>query len=310
MKRKKVPAWLVFTRKERNVALWIAVCILVIRLYPLLKNSWGSQKEVWSPPAFFDTWFASDTFSASPFSPFDPDSADAERPYTFDRTDLRTAQTHRLSQAHFFSPDTALVSDWENTGIPRDLAFRITKYIRAGAEIHTADDLMRVYGMDSILLAQIKPWMVLPEKGNELSINSPEEDFGEPEVVQLEQCSIASLRALGFSSYEAKRISDFVSSAGGLYSIDQLYGLYGIDSIHLHTVESYLLFDPAAIKLLHLNSTGFDKLAAHPYLSDKLAREIISYREKTGKFYAVSEVMKVQGMSKYLYEKLKPYLAL
>lgn len=115
---------------------------------------------------------------------------------------------------------------------------------------------------------------------------------------------------LGFSADNAIRIIKFRESAGGIYSLDQLHTVFGIDMETLENVKAYLTVDKNHLIKININTVSFEQLANHAYISDELAQAIIDYKNLTGKFYSINELMKVKGMYPSLFEKLKPYLIL
>ena len=63
--------------------------------------------------------------------------------------------------------------------------------------------------------------------------------------------------------------------------------------------EVFLKFD--------LNKASYSDLKKIKGIGDKLARNILSYREKYGRFYSVRELKKVKGIGEKKYEKIAPH---
>lgn len=59
---------------------------------------------------------------------------------------------------------------------------------------------------------------------------------------------------------------------------------------------------------IDLNSASLEDLKAIPGVSSGVAKAIIEYRKEYGDYYAVKELLDIEGISKELYEQIKPYV--
>jgi competence protein ComEA len=60
---------------------------------------------------------------------------------------------------------------------------------------------------------------------------------------------------------------------------------------------------------VNLNTATVAQLTALPGVGEKLAARIVEYRQKSGAFKSVQEVMNVQGIGEKNFEKLQPLLS-
>ena len=97
---------------------------------------------------------------------------------------------------------------------------------------------------------------------------------------------------------------------GGFYSAQQFAEIKGLENAELLSLLQCVYVNAEGTRKLRINSAGFTELANHPYLSDKLARAIIHYRDSTGKFISVNEITRAYRVSPQYLEKLKYYLSL
>jgi competence protein ComEA len=65
---------------------------------------------------------------------------------------------------------------------------------------------------------------------------------------------------------------------------------------------------PAPAGKVNINAASADQLSALPGIGAKLAARIVEYRQKTGAFKSVQELMNVKGVGEKNFEKLQPYL--
>jgi len=61
---------------------------------------------------------------------------------------------------------------------------------------------------------------------------------------------------------------------------------------------------------LDLNRVPVEDLCLIPGIGESLAREIVTYREKTGGFRAVEELKNVKGIGEKKWENFKPFFTL
>ena len=59
---------------------------------------------------------------------------------------------------------------------------------------------------------------------------------------------------------------------------------------------------------IDLNLAQADDLALLPGIGDTIAERIVRYRTETGPFHGIEEIMKVDGIGKKKFEKIKDYI--
>ncbi|GEM_PF-4021687 len=58
----------------------------------------------------------------------------------------------------------------------------------------------------------------------------------------------------------------------------------------------------------NLNEVSWEALTLIPGIGENTAKKIITYRFRNGKFRSVEDIMRIKGIGKKTYEKLKPYV--
>jgi competence protein ComEA len=61
---------------------------------------------------------------------------------------------------------------------------------------------------------------------------------------------------------------------------------------------------------ININQATVKELSALPGIAKKKAEAIIAYREKNGKFSAIEDIKKVEGIGKDIFEKIKDHIVL
>lgn len=151
-----------------------------------------------------------------------------------------------------------------------------------------------------------KPLVILPS-----ATNSPIQVYitgavNNPGVVSLQKNS---------------RVQDAINSAGGV-----------MDNANLQTVnlaafvsdgqkilipsfsgsqnQSQPIEQNTSLPLIHLNSASQKELESLPGIGEEMAKAILAERENRGGFQSIDELIQVSGISRNIFEQIKPYLSL
>lgn len=62
--------------------------------------------------------------------------------------------------------------------------------------------------------------------------------------------------------------------------------------------------------VVNINTASEKELKLLPRIGDVVAKRIVEFRQKNGKFQKLEDLMLVKGIGKKLFEALKPYIAL
>ncbi len=108
----------------------------------------------------------------------------------------------------------------------------------------------------------------------------------------------------------ARTIVRFRNALGGYYDKKQLLEVYGMDTSAYNSMINHITLDVSLVEKLNINKATEKALTHHPYIHKVLAKAIYNYRKTNGPFNKVSDIMKVEGIDKELYQKLSPYLSI
>lgn len=120
----------------------------------------------------------------------------------------------------------------------------------------------------------------------------------------------------------AQRIINYRTRFGGFKSKDELYRIYGIDSLWLIEMWSYLIlknkkasvqtprYNQQKSKKIELNSCDTNDLKQLKGIGSTLSKRIISYRNKLGGFYSIQQLTEVYGLKPETIERIVPFLIL
>lgn len=176
-----------------------------------------------------------------------------------------------ISPFEKFNPNEVDETYWNRLGFPNKLSSRLNKFIKNGNGIKSFKDLEVLYGMKQEWINLLKDSIIVPKY-----------------IVLLNTCEKAELEKLnGIGSVTSKRIIKFRKRLGGFYSINQLYEVYGIDSLVISKNKNQFRIDKKC-KKINVQSAGMNALSNHIYINNSQAEEIVKLRSVYGSIDSTS----------------------
>lgn len=114
----------------------------------------------------------------------------------------------------------------------------------------------------------------------------------------------------GIGAVLSLRIIKFRDALGGFVDINQIAEVYGVESETFVKIKPYLSCMKLAPKVISFNTSTYEQLNNHPYISTKLANQIVNYRDKVGFFKTKEETKQLYEMDDRSYQRLSPYIGL
>ncbi|RUT77823.1 helix-hairpin-helix domain-containing protein [Ancylomarina longa] len=205
----------------------------------------------------------------------------------------------------YFDPNTISPLIWDSFGVSRKISYRIQKYLATGARFQTPSDLRKIYGFDSLKLNRLIPFV---------SIKASVQNKDSLQSVPLLDLNLADTNQLkrlpGIGSVLSSRIVKYKKVLGGYIEKRQLLEVYGISKSEYERIKNFITIDIHDISYLNLNSIHLDQLKKHPYISNRLALDIIRYRDRNGKYKRKEELLSKRIVDDSIYKKIVPYLRL
>jgi len=171
--------------------------------------------------------------------------------------------------------------DWITAGMPEYLANRILNYQAKGGKLHTIHDLAKVYGMNEVLLQQVKRFVL--EEALEVSAeqqvvhrNPSSKKIEMLDINSVDSSTLVSLPGIGPAF--ARRIIQYRTLLKGYVSKSQFKEVYGLSEFALEILEKNVFIK--AVPLTSLAACDYAKLNEHLYLSSKDARYVMSEVKK------------------------------
>ncbi len=231
---------------------------------------------------------------------------------SFELDSIRQSRTQNLFA---FNPNEVAKDRLVVLGFSEVLASRIINYRNKGGKFRIKNDLLKMYGMDTALFDDVKPFISLPDSFSMRETVSKKFTLSPKKKLEAVRFDInaadtSQLKSIyGIGEKLSLRIIKYRESLGGFIRTEQLKEIFGLDSavVNRLTAKSFIEknFQP---KKLNLNTATEDELEKHPYLNRKEAKAIVSYRFQHGRLNSVEEIQKIHLLDKAIIDKLMPYL--
>lgn len=253
-----------------------------------------------------------------------------QEPEALPRLAHSAALEERLAPEFFpFDPNQLSVDSLRLLGLPQWLAGRIEKYREKGGRFRKKEDLRKIYGLSDSIYAQLAPYIYIrnqpavaakPERAqlekvpSERSPSSAAGAVAKSPLLRLDINMADSLelqQVKGVGPVLSGRIVRFREKLGGFVSLEQLYEVWGLDSVVVERLQTQAYvqedFKPAIIKI---NSASREELALHPYINPSQARLLHAYRQQHGPFKSPDELAKIHTLDSEFVKKVAPYIRL
>ena len=192
-------------------------------------------------------------------------------------------------------------------------------YRKSGGRFKSADDLSKIYGMDSSWLLEAKMHIEIEQKQNlydsspsytVFKVDSfekkPKRQIPTFELNSADSMSLVQLPWVG--PYYASEIVKLRQNLGGFKSHDQLLGIYRLKDQTIESILEYATLDTSLIVRMNINEVDIRRLGCHPFLTWKQAQIIVNYRDQHGDYQSVGGILKTRVISDSVYLKIAPYL--
>lgn len=218
---------------------------------------------------------------------------------------------------HFaFNPNTATKEELIRLGFTPFMAGRLENYRNKGGKFIIKSDVLKLYGMDTVLYSNLYSWIQLPverpikqfeeKKKTETAHNPVKEKF---DLNLADTSQLISIYGIG--SKLSLRIIKYRDRLGGFITYAQLNEVYGLDSVVINQLKKKtFVADHFKPKTLELNSVTEKELAMHPYIKYPVAKAITAYRFQHGSFKSIDELSEIAIIDPPTLEKIKPYLSI
>lgn len=315
MWKDRLMALFIFTRQERRGVVALCGVLALAWLLPFL-----SDRRL-KPPEGLDA--VRSTLQGFDSVVHGQGSGDSKRGRVWNQRERRVYPAFKPPERVFpFDPNVASEDEWMRLGLSSRQARIIRNYVSKGGRFRRAQDLLRIYGFPEEAFEVLAPHVRISASRTE----TPSDDYktrrfsgptGERAPRRIGKIGINTADSSaweslpGIGSVLASRIVKFRERLGGFHNASQVAETYGLsDSVYTLIrpllQEEPLIFSPG----LDINASTVAEIRAHPYMTPRLARSVVAYREQHGRYVRAEDLLAIETMTEELFEKLKPYILL
>ncbi len=213
-----------------------------------------------------------------------------------------------------FNPN--FISDYKGyvLGMSVEEIDRLHAYREKDLWVNSSEEFQQVTGVSDSLLLQMAPLFKFPEWRQDISEKQPGPKKAIPEGVAKQDINTASAEDLqkinGIGEKLSARIVNYRQSIGGFRGGSQLKDVYGLSPEVVERLLQRFEVKSFPQQKASLNQIDLIPLAELPYFNYELARKVIGYREKNGKFRSFEELENIPGFPVEKIERIQLYLAI
>lgn len=223
-----------------------------------------------------------------------------------------------VKEKFHFNPNVINEQGLMDLGFSNYLAKRIVNFRSKGGVFYKPSDLYKIYGVDSVFIEQLLPYVELPiiqkgemiaekNNGNKLQntnykspINSTKIDINLADTTDLK-------KVYGIGSKLSKRIILYRNKLGGFYSFSQLNEVWGLNIELVESIKNKFELNPGYIQKININTVDKKALEQHPYVGYKTAQSIDNFKKQHGSFNTINDLNKIISLKDSVIFRLNNY---
>ncbi len=289
-----------FTRSERRGTIVLLVFLLVLVIVPYLMPYFVKSSNS-----------LNDDFSAE----LDSFKLSLREKESMRQTVWKNNEKPAPPQARrfVFNPNELDSLGFISLGIKPFVVKNILNYRRKGGKFRKAEDVAKIYGMQSEVYAELAPYILVETaaKAKDTLRTQPaiKETPAEFLTVELNSADTTALKQLrGIGSYYAGQIVRYRKKLGGFVRAEQLLEVYNFRQETYEKILPHITIDTTLLVKININKASVEKLKAHPYLNFYSAKSIYEHRRKHKQLSSIADLENLPDLSPEMLEKVKPYL--
>ncbi|HLF65323.1 MAG TPA: helix-hairpin-helix domain-containing protein [Saprospiraceae bacterium] len=230
-------------------------------------------------------------------------SYNAYTPYTDQKESFRAREQQKDIACSAFDPNTVSREELVDMGVSIYVTNNLIKYRESGAKFRKAEDIQKIYGMDSTLFASLISCIQIQ---SDAVVNA---QMSRNTYVEINTAGPEEWKSLpGIGEVLASRIVKYRDCLGGFYTIQQVGETYGLLPETFQQITSRLVMESGP-RQFNLNTATTEELSVHPYVTQRQAEAIVNFRNHHGNFGQIEEVLKIYSLNNDWFARMQPYLA-
>jgi len=210
------------------------------------------------------------------------------------------------------NPNTATLNELLDIGFTQKQAKNLEKFRAAGGKFYNIRDLLKLYTIKNDDFERLQHFLFIPDVAQTQKFeNKKNNGFirTEHKILDLNSCDSIQLTSIPFiGKFRAKKIIEFREKAGGFYSVNQLLGIYSVDSSVFETIKDNFIVDTSKILKINVNTATFKEINNHPLISYYQTKNIMDYKKIVKNIVSIRDLEKNNILKKDEFDIIKHYI--
>ena len=204
-----------------------------------------------------------------------------------------------------FSLDTVGIGYLQGIGFTRRQAELVIKYRDMIGGYRSIEEFEECYAVDSAMAARLRPYLIFPPRDTLKRYDKERVEF----PIDINSAdSVMLCRVAGIGAKSASHILFYRELLGGYHSVSQILELKVVTEENFQRILPQIYCDSAKIKKININFARPKELEVHPYISNRMLRQIINNRELKGGWSNLEEMIEDDIFSAEEAARIAPYL--
>ncbi len=210
-------------------------------------------------------------------------------------------RAERDSVIHYekFRLDTVTVAYLRTIGFSHRRATAFIKYRDMRGGLRNIEEVRECYVIPAAECDTLARYLIFPE----------ETKVAVDQRIELNGADSATLRGVyGIGAKSVVEIMEYRRKLGGFVRVEQLAEVKSVTESNFEKILRQIYCDSCIISKIDINFARSQRLAAHPYISDRALRKLLKTRQLKGGWSTIEEMIDDKIFTRDEAERLRPYL--
>ena len=199
-----------------------------------------------------------------------------------------------------FRLDTVTVAYLQTIGFSHRRATAFLRYRDMRGGLRNIEEVRECYVIPSAECDTLARYIIFPEQTTATDADRR---------IEINSADSATLRSVyGIGAKSVVEIVEYRRRLGGFVRVEQLAEVKSVTESNFEKILRQIYCDSCIISKIDINFAPSQRLAAHPYISDRTLRKILKTRQLKGGWSTIEEIIDDKIFTRDEAEKLRPYL--
>lgn len=208
----------------------------------------------------------------------------------------------------YFDPNSLDSVGFLRLGLQPKTIKYLLNWRRKGKHFYKTEDLKPLYSLSENEYNRLAPFVQIAASETQNNFYEKERLAPLPDHLNLNKTDSATLvRLKGIGNILAHKIVTQRKALGGFINHNQLLEIYKFPDTTFTYLKEKLIINPSEIRKININTATEAELAIHPYIGEKMAKNIVLLRSGLKNYENISQLRQVPLMNEEKYRKIAVY---